>query len=184
VFDEESIYDIPLHASGGGSTWSNISAFSGATLTNTSNVWTATVAGYGNLGLSTSNLAASTDGSVRVRYTATDGVDAVIGFNTSNATSGVGSMPFALWVSSGGGNDIYVRQGGAPISTGIDAAAGDYLRINRTGSVWKAQKSVDGTTWTDLYTYSSTSTAQVWVVCDINGTGGKMYDPEGENLTP
>jgi hypothetical protein len=65
---------------------------------------------------------------------------------------------------------VYIKTGG--VVTVIDQdieseqgtiAVGEYIRVSRTGSVIKCQKSSDLVTWTDLYTYIYSSAAALYI---------------------
>lgn len=150
-------------------------------------IWTGSNAAgfYMNYGLSNKKLAASTDGYIQARYEAADAVNAQIAFsllNTNKKYDAVAGEYIAGGLVSSG--NLYYSVAGAVTSTGVTMAAGDYFRIIRTGSVTKLQKSVDGTTWTDAFTYATTSTADFFINMNIDRQVGlqKVYHPRGFNV--
>lgn len=147
--------------------------------TNTSGVITASGSGYGQTGLSGSTLAASTDGWIGFKYSGTDAGDAVLGFNTTNAQEGLADFEACFFILAGGTPTIYYRDnGGGSTSTGVQAVFGDWIRMIRTGSTIKLQRSQDATSWTDLHTFSFSSSATLYIGSDFNAPSAKMYYPQ------
>ena len=147
---------------------------------------------YQNWGVATKSIPASTDGYIRARYTATDGENAIIGIDSDATDERIKSagttQPFdwkaGAYVYSG---TIYYFEAAVDItSTGVSISVGDYWRISRSGSVWKVQKSTDGTTWTDAVTLAYAGTGQTWLKANIDtftvGTT-KLYQPKGFNVS-
>lgn len=153
--------------------------FSSSTnLTNTSGVITPTspIADYGNTALFSS---LSGDGYIAVKVPDVDGVSGIFGINTVNAEAGVGNIEAGVFMS-GGHNEVWrVNNGSAAIiSPTVYAEIGDWLVIRRTGSTIKLQKTPDGVSFTDLYTYSTSTSSTVYAVCDLYGIEGKIYYPQ------
>ncbi|RSK33950.1 fibronectin type III domain-containing protein [Hymenobacter metallilatus] len=140
----------------------------------------ATAAGYGATGLSGYKLPAGGTGWVGSKITA-GAQDAIVGVNTDNSRVGYAAMKAAVWRSSSDGQIYVVDNAGAPTATGITAAVGNFLRLFRNGSGLKAQKSSDGTAWTDVYPYTYTSAADLYLVSDIEKSGKLTY-PQGAGL--
>ncbi|RSK29840.1 fibronectin type III domain-containing protein [Hymenobacter metallilatus] len=139
----------------------------------------ATAAGYGATGLSGYKLPAGGTGWVGSKITA-GAQDAIVGVNTDNSRVGYAAMEAAVWRSSDG--KIYVvDNGGAATDTGFTVAVGNFLRLYRNGTVLKAQKSTDGSSWTDVYTYTYASAADLYLVSDIEKSGKLTY-PQGAGL--
>jgi hypothetical protein len=155
------------------------------TLFNTANVWTSNGdASFGHLGLNSKKLAAGDDGRIYFRYTATDGGQTFLGFNTTNALTGFADMEIGLWLRTFEAIPYvaYVENGTFTNLTSETLTVGYYYGISRTGSTIKIQKSADAVTWTDLATSSFSSSADLFVVGDFYGQG-KMYTPIGTNLS-
>lgn len=161
-------------------------------LTNTGTTWSATNATslYNGYGLSNKKLASGQDGYIRARYTTTDGVSAIITFNTSNTNEKYANNPASP--------TVYNYEAGAFVFSGTlyrldnnTAAAsvgsitvGDYYRIIRAGSTLKLQTSPDASVWTDKYTYSFSSTADLFINANIDANTGanKLFEPKGYNV--
>jgi hypothetical protein len=147
---------------------------------------------YQNWGVATKSIASGQDGYIRAKYTATDGENAIIGIDSDNTDERIKAsgttQPFdwaaGAYVYSG---TIYYFEAAVNItSTGVSISVGDYWRINRAGSVWKVQKSSDGTSWTDAVTLAYTGTGQTYLKANIDtftvGTT-KLYQPKGYNVS-
>lgn len=152
-------------------------------LSNASGIWTGTGGGsYGHTGLATLKLPASTDGWIAWKVViANDGTDAILGFSTTNAQQGYASMNAGAYMTSG---NLVRDDNGSVLTTGVSQTIGGWSRIFRKGSTGqvKLQTSVDGSAWTDVYTYAFSSTAILYIVTDINGTSGTLYYPQGFNI--
>lgn len=179
----DNVYPVPGASYVSGA--STISFTTGAgTLNNASGVWTGPGSGgYGNTGIATVKLPASTDGWIGFKINSTTaGADAPFGFKTANTAGGYATIGAGAYWNGAVLNKI---ESGTPASSGGSFLIGDFIRIFRTGSsgVVKLQKSTDdGATWTDIYTYTFTSTADLFIDCDINGTTGTLYYPQGSGL--
>jgi hypothetical protein len=148
--------------------------------TNTSQVFssTAPVSGWGTKGLDSKHLASGTDGYIQVEYQA-DGEPIALGFDTTNAAGGYSVLKWGLIFLSG---QVFAVDNAVISSALATVAAGNLVRVIRTGSTLKLQKSTDsGSTWSDVVTYGTTSSANLYVLSDINNTG-KIYHPKGYNL--
>lgn len=152
------------------------------TLTNTSGVWTSGAGSWNsNKGLSGKKLAAGQDGYIQFQYDASDGQNSMLGFNTANANDHYTSYEVGVWLSGGSGYFIdNTTIGGLGTVT-----VGDWFRIIRTGSTVKIQTSSNsGSSWSDLRTCTFSSTADLFININFDGTSsGKMYYPKGYNLT-
>ena len=170
--------------------WTDLTFTTSTGLTNTSQVFTSTgSAGFGHTGLDALKLPAGEDGFIAIQYNASDGINAVFGFNTSNTEQTyVGNYEAALDIASGG--DIYRVDGGGSVAltscTGI--STGDWVGINRTGSTLKIIRKSGALSstladWTVCYTFSFSSSADLFIVCDLFTPGSaKMYYPQGFNI--
>lgn len=159
-------------------------------LTNLANsgggLWTGTSSSpsYNNYGLATKKLASGSDGFIMWDISGSINESAMLAFRTDNAASRYDANDYkaAVWVYAG---DIYrIDGGGSVTNTGatLTPAAGACLRIIRTGSVIKAQKSTDsGGSWTDVYTFTFSSTADLFINADVDATN-VMKNPKGSNV--
>jgi len=161
-------------------------------LANTGTTWNATSGAgfYDGYGLCGKKLAAGTDGYIQTRNTATDCTAAVIAFNTSQVnqkyqdTPGSGPINYEAAAFLNSGALYYIDNNGNATNSGTVLATGDYWRIIRTGSVLKLQKSSSLPTWTDVLTFTFSSTADLFININIDGNSGanKLYEPKGYNL--
>lgn len=145
-------------------------------ISQTSNVWTSSVSAWTGTGLSGTTLTAN--GSYRIRYTASDGYDCIIGFNASNTNESYSGYEYGVYLTSGGALSRVTN--GVINSLGISISLGDYVQLNRNGSTFKIRTSTDGTNWTDRYTFAATSSATHYLNLNIFGTG-KCYTPQFVN---
>jgi hypothetical protein len=137
------------------------------TLVNTDGNYTtsSTNNAYGHTGLSSDNLTG--DGWVQFEWQTGD-KNAVFGFNTANSQTGFAGMEAAIFMDSNG--DIYYVDNGTNYNALTAASSNDLLRINRVGSTLKLQKSSNsGSSWTDIHTYAFSSSATLYIVCDLYG---------------
>jgi hypothetical protein len=162
-----------------------------------SNVWVGSTAidYYQNYGLATKYLPANTDGYIQFQYKSADGYRAMLAFNTTNANqsfntnpgnpgAGTGTYEAAAAVNLyGGPGALTVHDNGADMGNVTSQSTiqnNDYIRVIRTGSVLKAQRSTDQVVWIDLYTYNFSSTAALYINAAV--WNGKLYYPKGFNL--
>jgi hypothetical protein len=170
----------------GGATLTDLNFATATALSHTGTVWTSTDASGGGtyvaMGLADKKLAAANDGYIMFDVPNDGGKDVILGFNTTNANEGWSSFEAGISLASTG-SEYYRVDGGSIGATSIFGAAGDKVRILVTSSVVKAQKSTDGgTTWTDIYTYSFTRSADLFI--GVNMDAGKaLTNPKGYNLS-
>ncbi len=169
--------------------WDDLTFTTNTGVTNTSQVFTTTgSAGFGHTGLDVLKLASGQDGFIAMQYNASDGINFVLGFNTTNSEQGYTSFEAGVDIASGG--DLYrIDLGGAVTITGCTGiATGTWVGINRTGSTVKMVKktgALSGTLsdWTVCYTYTFSSSADLFIGCDGFTPGSaKMYTPQGYNV--
>jgi hypothetical protein len=109
-----------------------------------------------------------------------------MGIQSANSNTkyndGTDGWDFGVFCYNLGTPNIDSYEGG--LTTRGTYTIGDYIRIERTGSVWKIRKSPDGSSWTDVYTFSSTYTGDAWVVMSPrdNSATPKIYLPKGYNV--
>ena len=122
--------------------------------------------GYGNTGIDTNN--SMGDSVNAVVYCSGNSHHAVLGFNSANAQVGFANMEAGLVIAGG---VIYpVDNGVLGSSIGSISTSNDY-GVRRVGSAFDIAFSSDGgVTWTSLGTLTYSSTAQHWVVTDIQGS--------------
>lgn len=146
------------------------------------NYWTGTdTAGtWSNYGLANKKLAAGTDGYIQWRFTASpNGRAAQIGFRTDNVDTNYVDYKASFYAVAYGDVLGYYDNGTGGVLSSI--SVGDYMRVIRTGSVIKAQISSNGTTWTDVYTFTYSSTADLYVSATVH-QDFRLYEPQGYNL--
>lgn len=150
-------------------------------LTNTSNVWQGSITGtYQNTGLSNQSLPANTDGFIYFQYVATDGRNAILGFNTTNANQAFANYEAGVFISATT-NNVHKVDSGTATTTGVASVIGNYYRLSRVGSVIKIDTSSDTTTWTNIVTLTFSSTAILYINLNIDTTN-KCYYPKGVNV--
>ena len=158
-------------------------------LTNTAKVFTPSSfnSSFGHEGLDTKKLPSGVTGRIWFKYVATGDADAILGFSTTYALRDYNLMLAGIYVGGAGGNPVGKSQGGAGsnISPGVNGIVGNYYGVYRDGSSGQIrfQTSTDGTTWTDLEISSATSTADLFIVCDLYGASStKLSFPKGINI--
>ncbi len=166
--------------------WTDLTFTTNTGLVNTSQVFTSTNAGFGNTGLDVLKLPAGQDGFIAIQYAAVDGVNAVIGFNTTNAEQTWGNFEAGIDIAGG---DIYrIDGGGIAVTSCTGISTGDWVAINRTGSTLKLVRKSGALSstlsdWTVCYTFSASSSADLFIGCDLFTAGSaKMYYPQGFNV--
>ncbi len=143
-----------------------------------SHVWSGNPANsWNNFGLSATNLPA--DGGYAVQYVATNGIMNITGFNLSNTSEGYPNYECGLFLSTGG--TVLGMELGVPTATLATLSIGDWARMHRVGSVIKIQTSTDKVSWTDVHTFTFSSSATLYINLAIyadGGTNGKCYNPQ------
>jgi len=164
----------------------NFSVNTGLSVTATN--WTGVngqLGNYLNYGLANKKLASGNNGYIRLKFVDALACDAILAFNSSNVSQPYQGAAYeaAFWISSENNTyDLSVFDNGVYGNTGIAAVMNNYYRINRVGSQLKLQRSTDGTTYTDIYTYGFTSSADLFINANID-VAKKMYSPKGYNLS-
>jgi hypothetical protein len=148
---------------------------------------TSNVAPSGNNYVATSPSAATTfiladkkipagqDGYVSMRWMSSSNNSVLLGFNTTdvNASAMVSagsSNPFEFVVWTIGGQLRTAHNGGTVVNPAISVAAGDRIRIARTGTVFTVDVSPNGTVWTNVSTYPITNAGDLFVGAAFDGT--------------
>lgn len=174
---------------GGGGDWQDLTFTTNTLITNTSQVFTPTSgAGFGHTGLDNLKLASGNDGFIVLQFASSDGINSILGFNTTNSEAGFSAFEAGLDI--GGDNQIYRVDGpsGTATATGLFVSTGDWVGLNRTGSTVKlitksGSLSTTLADWTVAYTFSFSSSADLFIVCDLYTVGAaKMYYPQGHNI--
>jgi len=156
-------------------------------------IWQANngVSGQGHYGLSNLKLAAGQDGAIGFYVGGADAYDAIITFNAANSQIPFTSFNAGASVTNSGGALKLVYFDAAHTSSNPDLVPGGstipaatWVVVRRTGSTLKMQTTTDGVTFTDVYTYYYSSTAELHVQFDVAGNPSKLYYPQGINLTP
>jgi hypothetical protein len=159
-------------------------------LSATSNVWTGVTGDtldWQNYGKASKYLAAGNDGYIQWQYVANDG-KAILAFNSTNANeryanpeATVFNYEVGAFVSSTG--EVFrLDNNTSAQSTGVTISTGDYIRIIRASGVLKLQKSTDATAWTDVYTFTYTTSLALYINTNMS-QGVKIYYPKGYNLS-
>jgi len=128
------------------------------------------LASYGNYGLASYKL--DGDGSIQFRYIDNNSEGAIIGFNSSAISQDYNNYEVFTWVSAG---LIYTGGFGESNTSRGVISDGNYLRISRTGSVFKVQKSTNDTTYTDVYTFSYSSSSTMYINCNVYNSKRLTY---------
>jgi hypothetical protein len=152
-------------------------------LSQTSNVWTGAnvAADFENKGLDAKKIASGTDGYIVVQYKA-DALGCVIGFNLSNANDDYPAYECGLYLTAA---NVYTVNSGSLGAYGAPTVD-RYYRISRTGSTIKLQwatSDAPGATWTDIATYGTSSSADLFIcmAIDEKNGDGKCYYPKVYN---
>ena len=127
--------------------------------------------GYSNFGLANKMLTA--DGSIQFRYLDANSQDAIIGFNTSATSQGYNNYEVYAWVTAS--NQLYIGGASDAISLRGTVSAGTYVRISRIGSTFKLQTSANDTTYSDVFTYTYTSSATMYICANVGNSKRLTY---------
>lgn len=129
--------------------------------------------------VSTGTINSSTDGYIQAKYVSSSNVGSVIGLD-NDATQGTFSiMMFGLYPSAG----VWQRvENGSITSTGVTATVGDFYRLRRSGSNVIAEYSANGTSWTTIHTFGTTTTAELWGKLHVSVASGVASEVRGENF--
>lgn len=144
--------------------------------------------GYGNLGKATLHMPASTQCRIILDNISGAGSHAsVLGLSTTNAEVGFGTMIAGLNIDKNT-NTLFPVDGGV-IGSGIALGGSKSVCLLReAGGAIKIQTAtqVPGGpwTWTTVATLTASSAAALYVVGDMNATGGVFYNAYGEDLVP
>lgn len=158
-------------------------------LANVGTVWngTDTAVNFNCYGLASKKLAAGQNGYIRHTFTASDANAGILAFSTTNTNKNYAAGQYGAAVFFSGGNVWRMDSGGAGTNTGVAVAAGNMIRISRTGSSLTIEKSTDGgATWPTLvYTFTFASAADLFINMNIERVGvlNKVYDPKGFNVS-
>lgn len=160
----------------------------GGIIQSSTNIWTGALSGtaFANFGGGYRYLASGTDGYIESQFTADAAQACVLGFTTSHKPIIYSNSPFYiagayLYGAGTHPSGLYYLDGNnSGTSAGVNLNIGDYFRVSRVGTVTKLQTSTDHTTWTDRFTYTTTSTA-LWYTNanqDLStGSTNKLYYP-------
>lgn len=139
---------------------------------------------FAHRGLSNLSLPADTTGYIMCDFADASSINAPFGFSTTNALTGYAAMLAGIDIGADGIVYRLPEVGGA----GGSVPAAGKCRVHRqmpAGTI-TIQTSPDGSNWTTIYTYPSTSTAELFITCDIYGsspTSGKLVNPQGVGIT-
>jgi hypothetical protein len=126
----------------------------------------------GPFGVSTKSLAANTDGYFAIVNQQIVASGVLFGFVLSQAMSSYGDAKYGVY-SDTQADTNYKYLGNPSSSVATVMAAGDILRVNRSGSTITIQCSKDnGATFTAIATWNNASTAQLWGGYNL---GNKTY---------
>ncbi|MDB5240085.1 MAG: Pectate lyase [Spirosoma sp.] len=161
-------------------TWQPIT-WSTSSLSVASGIWSPTTnigtTSFGQTGiLSSKKLAAGTDGGLRQTYNSTTGVWSILGLKTTAVAGGYATFLFGVYANTTG-QVVRVESGATTTISAVTVSAGELLQLYRTGSTVKVQKvGTDGTTVTDLWTFTTTNATDLYPAVDVRG--------DGKNNTP
>lgn len=137
-------------------------------------VWgPAVYVGFGNAeGLV--NVSISGDGYFQSDYLAANNQSTAIFLTTEEAPISpfYANVQYGIYVSAGAEYTTAIN--GSYTGTGVSASAGDKLRVIRTGTTVKAQY-YRSSTWTDLYTYTTSSSGTLWMGFSSADPGNAVY---------
>jgi hypothetical protein len=120
------------------------------------------------------------DGVLQMIYQ-TDSHNTSLGLDASSGDMTNGSYDFGFMVFSG---TIYIFENSGSVTTGVTAAAGNYLRMMRWGGVVRLQKSTDsGSTWSTIWTYSAATSVDLYAKIQITTGGNYAHDVKGANFS-
>jgi len=136
------------------------------------------IAGYGNTGISTLKLPAGQDGWIGFKVKNTD-QGAILGFKTSNSVGSFSTFLVGMWLNLGA---IAHLNNGSYNGSVSNYSSNDFLRIKRTGSAFTIDKLTLVGTWTTIYTFAATSTADLFIASDVDLNAVMRY-PQGFNIS-
>lgn len=149
---------------------------SGTFVQSPNNVW-----GNSGFGLSSLSLPASTDGTYQCDYTSTANLDAAIAFDPVNTNTNQTTYDYSIYVDSGTTQYAIIENGTPLAASGITAVSGHKFRLRRTGSTFFAEYSANAVTWTLIYTFGTTSSAQQFLKAFCSSTS--VLNPQATNVT-
>jgi len=121
------------------------------------------------------------DGYVMMERSGTVNDTVVMSFGTSSGLAGWQTLPWGVFMNSG---TYQCRDNGSDINTGVAVATGDKVRLRRAGSQITAEKSSDsGVSWTLLRTYSTTTSAQLYIKFNAVLGSRAVLNPMGLGTT-
>lgn len=136
---------------------------------------------YGAYAKANQKLASGTNGHIQFKLTNTlNGFPAIMGFNSTNTLEDYNGYEYKIFVSGNG--EINYWSGSANISTGITATNNTILIIERISNSIVYKHSEDGITFTTLGIISNCISTDLFILCNINGIGKRLYDARGFNL--
>lgn len=160
-----------------------------SSLTNTSQVFTpaAIDSGFNHTGVDAKKLPSGTTGRIWFKYVTSGDEFGILGFTTSSTlVSDYTTMIAGVYIDFAGGNTVKKITSGASATLSYTPTVGRYYGVYRDGSTgaFKVQESTDESTWSDIGTISSTSTADLFIQCSLFGeSAAKMSFPKGENIS-
>jgi hypothetical protein len=120
------------------------------------------------------------DGHIRMRRIGL-ARNTIIGLDVDTASPTFPYHEVAAYLSTSGGIQYQDGNNTGYVSAGVSIAVGDYVAIYRSGSTFKLQTSTDGNTWTDVHTFTYTSSADMVIVMNVNSDGIGYY-PQRDNV--
>jgi hypothetical protein len=170
---------------GGGSGPQNLTFTSvSSTITATGTVWNPNPADgtYSHYGISVQSIPASTAGRVWFRWESPASTENFFMLMTSQTEGNVSDAKVAFGTESTFNITSIDADGVSDHANITSEATPLYLGLYRlSDGTLKLQKSSNGTTWTDLHTYTVTYTGQLWVGIREYG-GGAVKDPKIETF--
>lgn len=133
-------------------------------------------------GLASSYLATNMSGRVLLKYGDAGSNTAAIGFHTQPRRVNLGQMAYGLYINQDG--NLAAINNGTPLNQTYPATLGHYYAITRIGNsgVVRVEESADGTNWTPLFTYTTTTKAVLYVTMDLSGSSSQLQQPQGQSL--
>jgi hypothetical protein len=113
-------------------------------------------------------IAENADGWVQAKYLTIANSNVMLYFNTTNENASFANGEYGAW--TGAGTFSRFTNGTGLTTTGVASPVGSIYRLARIAGTVTLDFTVNGTTWTNAYTWPGTNTAELFIGCAMNQT--------------
>lgn len=132
-------------------------------------------------GVSNLTIPASTDGTFQCDFELSENRGIDIGLDATSTNTDYTQYDYGLFVDATGSQQYYYIVNGTFTNSGVGATLGDKYRLRRTSGTMYAEYYRSGA-WTIIFTFSGTSTAQLWPKANITFTSKYLLNPKGTGV--